>query len=200
MKSNVVFIFRTAWTRRLTHRHRHTHIRKYCDIRAGSESWSILIGSSVGVARRNKNHLFLSALKVSIAGSGYLFIKLLNWLHAQTHNAALKLICAEAALIYQLLVCSWNSSLPWACARKKGRQSKHSDWEDLCECWRLHPAYLLCFFFVKVSKSSSSRWHTGRAAFLVCVENAMQPDSAGYIPGPSRPALRKSWIYMLWFV
>lgn len=47
------------------------------------------------------------------------FIKLLNRSRAETHNKALKLICAEAALIYQLLVCSWNSSQPWACGRKK---------------------------------------------------------------------------------
>lgn len=47
------------------------------------------------------------------------FIKWLNRSRAETHNKALKLIGAEAALIYQLLVCSWNSLQPWACGRKK---------------------------------------------------------------------------------
>lgn len=43
---------------------------------------------------------------------------------------------------------------------------------------------LLSSCFEEVTDPSSSRWHTGKGLFLVCVENSIKLDSAGCTESP----------------
>lgn len=94
-------------------------------------------------------------------------------------------------------MCSWNSCIlqPWAWAKTLKL------WRFILYAWLLllHACTISPHVFVEVTDPSSSRWHTGKGLFLVCVENSIKLESAGCIPGSSQLALRKSWIYMLWF-
>lgn len=158
----------------------------------------ILIGSLLRVVQRNKSHLFtvwISALKLPITESGYTSVKTPSWVPVETHNMTLKLICAEVVPNWTTLPRVLLELLCYAALHVREKRKTCNDRSYYCTFVLQH----ISSCFVEVTDPSSSRWHTGKELFLECVENSIEFDSAGCIPGSSQLASRNSWIYMLWF-